>query len=94
MGQTELGYVISFGHAPYLHRLLTENVKKSPYYSVSFDESLNDSFQSSQMDLNIQFWNSDLNHVESRYFDYQFLGHPTARNKVLPHLWQRVLAEI
>ena len=27
-----------------------------------------------------RFWNSDLNHVESRYFDSKFLGHPTGKN--------------
>ena len=55
MGRAKLAYIINFGLAPYLHRLLTENVKKSPYYSVSFDKSLNDSFQKCQMDLNIRF---------------------------------------
>ena len=32
------------------------------------------------MDLNIWFWISDLNHVESRYFDSEFLRHHTAKN--------------
>ena len=68
MGRTKLGYVFNFGLAPCLHRLLTENIKKSPYYSVSLDESLNDSVQNCQMDLNVPFWNSELNHVESTYF--------------------------
>ena len=75
---TKLGYVVNFVLRPYLHGLLTERIKKSPYYSISFDESLNDSFQNCQMDLNIRFWNNNLNRVESRYFDSQFLGHPTA----------------
>ena len=73
---TKLGYVVNFVLRPYLHGLLTERIKKSPYYSISFDENLNDSFQNCQMD--IRFWNSNLNRVESRYFDSQFLGHPTA----------------
>ena len=80
MGRTKLSYDINFGLGPYFHRLLTENIKKSPYYTLSFDESLNDFFQNCQLDLNIRFWNSDLNHVESRYFDSKFLGHPTAKN--------------
>ena len=75
---TKLGYVVNFVLRPYLHGLLTERIKKSPYYSISFDENLNDSFQNCQMD--IRFWNSNLNRVESRYFDSQFLGHPTAKN--------------
>ena len=36
--------------------------------------------QNCQMDLNIWFWNNNLNHVEPRYFDSQFLGHPTTKN--------------
>ena len=40
----------------------------------------NDSFQYCQMDLNIWFENSNVNHVESRYFDSQFLGHSTVKN--------------
>ena len=80
MGRTKLGYFVNFDLQPYLHGLLTESIKKSLYYSISFDESLNDSFQNCQMDLNIRFWNNNLNRVESRYFDSQFLGHPTAKN--------------
>ena len=38
MERTELDYVINFGLAIYLHRILTENVKRSPYYSILFDE--------------------------------------------------------
>ena len=38
MEKTELDYVINFGLALYLHRILTKNVKRSPYYSVLFDE--------------------------------------------------------
>ena len=53
MGRAKLGYVVNFGLWLYLHGLLTESIKKSPYYSISFDESLNDSFQNCQMDLNI-----------------------------------------
>ena len=53
MERAELGYVINFGLALYLHRILTENVKRSPYYSVSFDERQNDSFRNCQMNLNI-----------------------------------------
>ena len=32
------------------------------------------------MDLKIRFWSNNLNCVESRYFDSQFLGQPTAKN--------------
>ena len=89
MGRTKLGYVVNFGLRPYLRRLLTEDIKKSPYYSISFDESLNDLFQNCQMNLDIRFWNNNLNRVESRYFDSQFLGHPTAK-----HLLERMTTSL
>ena len=94
MGRTKLGYVVNFGLRPYLHGLLTESIKKSLYYFISFDESLNDSFQNCQMDLNIRFWN---NRVESRHFDSQFLGHPTAKNlleSMILKAWQRLIVLI
>ena len=94
MGRTKLGYVVNFGLRPYLHGLLTESIKKSLYYFISFDESLNDSFQNCQMDLNIRFWN---NRVESRHFDSQFLGHPTAKNlleSMILKVWQRLIVLI
>ena len=80
MGRTKLGYFVNFDLQPYLHGLLTESIKKSLYYSISFDESLNDLFQYCQMNLHIRSWNNNLNLVKSRYFDSQFLVHPTAKN--------------
>ena len=69
MGRTKLGYIVNLGLQPYFHGFLTESIKKSLYYLISFDESLNDSFQNCQMDLNIRFWNNNLNCGESGYFD-------------------------
>ena len=96
MGRTKPGYIVNFGLSPYLHGLLIESIKKSPYYSISFDENLNDSFRNWQMGLNIRFWNNNLNLVESRYFDSQFLGHPTTKNLLesMTTLWQRLIVLI
>ena len=41
---------------------------------ISFDESLNNSTQNSQMDIGIQ----EGKQVEVRYWDSQFLGHITS----------------
>ena len=54
MGRTEPGYIISFDLGPYFHRELTENVKKYPYFAISVDEGLNESFQDCQMEMNIR----------------------------------------
>ena len=48
-----------------------ENLK----FIVSFDESMNDITQTSEMDICLRFWNDETNKVEDRYLDSEFLGH-------------------
>ena len=78
LGRTKINYVINFGPGPYFKSLLIEEVEKSPYYVVSFDESLNKVTQTCQMDLIVRFWNDLSNEVEVRYLNSTFLGHSSA----------------
>ena len=55
-------------------------LKMAGKYAVSFDENLNDSFQNCQLDLNIWFWNTDLNQLNPDTLASKFLGHPTTKN--------------
>ena len=59
MSKTKIGYFITFGIAPYFKQILLEEIKKSPFYSVLFDESLNRIFQEEQMDVQVRYWNDD-----------------------------------
>ena len=62
------------GFAPYFSDMLFASVQDSPYYALSFDESLNRSQQSGQMDINVRFWNSEKCITETGYFNTEFLG--------------------
>ena len=62
-------------YGPYYRLVLTNEIKASPYYSTSFDETLNKVTQQEQMDIYMTFWKSDRKRVESRYFETDFMGH-------------------
>ena len=47
---TTLAYITNFGIAPYFHQPLIDELKNCNYYSLSFDESLNDFMQTCQME--------------------------------------------
>ena len=55
-GRTTCGYIINHGLAPYFVELLLEEVKLSPKYVLSFDESLNKKLQKGQMDILVRYW--------------------------------------
>ena len=53
-------------------------IKKSPYFTTIFDESLNKKPQRGQMDILIRCWDEDNKKVDTRYFDSSFLDGATA----------------
>ena len=69
--------MVNHGIAPYVKDILRDDVRKSDLYIVSFDESMNDIIQTSEMDICLRFWNDETNKVEDRYWDSEFLGHTT-----------------
>ena len=76
MKKDKIRYLIVFGLSNFCQDLLESDIKKSEFISVSFDESLNDHIQKSQMDIVLRFWKDGM--VKTRYFGSQFLGHATA----------------
>ena len=77
MGPDKLHYYVTFGLAPYFKSLLTDTLKKSDCHVLSFDESLSDFTQTSEMDLLVQFFHNSTNTVNTRFYDSRFLGHAT-----------------
>ena len=73
LGATKLKYVINFRIVPYFRDILYNHVQKSDCFVISFDESLNNYTQNSQMDISIRYFD----HVEDRmkvcYLDSKFL---------------------
>ena len=76
---TKFAYTVNFGLAPFFFSELLENVKKSPFFAISFDESLNDQIEKIQMDFIIKFWNESTKTVETRYFGSEFLKYSNAK---------------
>ena len=80
MQKDSIIYLINYGIAPYLRKNLVDDINKSLFHSLSFDESLNDSMQQSQMDIVVRYWDESASRVKARYFHSDFLGHATAKD--------------
>ena len=55
-----------------------DEISKSPWYSICFDESLNKVVQESEMALLVRYWDVNRNSVRCRYWESVFLGHTSA----------------
>ena len=83
MSTSKVSHIFNYGLAPYFKTILEDDITKSDWYIVSFDESLNDITQTCQMDLLVQYW--DVNDkVKVRYWASAFFGHP-AVSDLLTH---------
>ena len=80
MSKTKVSYMIGFGLSDYFYKTLVNNVKQSPFYSVLFDESLNEVLNKEQMDLQLRFFDNVKGEVITRYFDSRFVYRPNAVN--------------
>ena len=69
LSKTKCAYYVVFGLAQYLKELLVKDIKLSPFYLLSFDESLNNKLQEEQMDISIRFWDDIAGEAVTRYFD-------------------------
>ena len=74
LARTKGGYIINHGIAPHFNELLLVEANQSPFYVLSFDESLNKHLQRGQMDVLVRFWNNEKTIAESRYLTSEFLG--------------------
>ena len=74
LARGKCGYVINHGFAPYVRQCLLDQLGESPFFAMSFDESLNKSQQKGQMDILVRYWNALKNIVETRYYTSEFLG--------------------
>ena len=74
LGKTKCAYLMNYGIAPHFKSNLLKSINNSSFYSLSFDESLNNVLQSCQMDINIRYWNEAKNVVGTRYLDSKFVS--------------------
>ena len=61
-------YLINHGLAPCFKSLLKTSIDRSDIFSFSFDESLNEATQTSEMDFYVMFWDVSENKVNVRYY--------------------------
>ena len=72
--------MVIYGIYPAFKQKLKSMIDNSPWYSVSFDESLNKNQQKCQMDVNLRYWNDEKSIAETSYLDSIFLLRPNAKN--------------
>ena len=73
-------YVINYGLAPYFQTFLIDALGKSEIHVYSFDKSLDDSTEISEMDLYVRYWDDLDKLVKIRYYGSSFLCHCKANN--------------
>ena len=73
-------YIAHFGLTPYFNGIFYFVISTCSYYALSFDESLIDVVQKGQGDLNIQYWDNDVDQVAIRYLVSEFLCRSTAQD--------------
>ena len=69
LGPDKLKYITNWGIAPCVKEQLRNNIDKAEYVVVSFDESLNHTTQSCQMDLLLRYWDNNDQQLKERYWD-------------------------
>ena len=78
MGCKNSMYVTNHGFAPFSQ--LIDDLEKSDFHVFSFDESLNDVTQTSDMELYVRYWDVNASQVKSQYYGLSFLGHATYKD--------------
>ena len=63
--KTKCNYTLLYGITPEFKQKLIFDINSSPFYSVTFDKSMNSEFQMYQIDVGIQFWNNSRGLVET-----------------------------
>ena len=90
-GRDKTAYLARFGVAPFLRKELISRANQDAFI-IMFDESMNKTTKSKQLDLHVRHWTTEETGtpiVRSRYLGSQFLGHSTAED-LLEHFKVRL----
>ena len=74
---TKAHYVVNDGIASKFKQLWLHDIKKSDILVVSFDESLNQATQSSEIEMDTKYYVFIENEVKVKYIGSSFMGHWT-----------------
>ena len=76
LGPEKLRYSVSSGPGPFFKNILMENIRKSLHLSfISFDETLNEAKQSSELDFLVRYFDMLEIKVSTSYVTSVFLDH-------------------
>ena len=64
----------------HVKELLMNKIHSSPFFVLSFDESLNIIIQKEQMDIQVRFWDIEKKKVCTRYHGSNFVQRPNSKN--------------
>ena len=70
-------------------------MKASPYFSLSFDETLNGKIQEEQLDCHVTYWDDNRKEICSGHLDSRFLRRPNPQNilNLLQHSLNELLSQ-
>lgn len=88
-GKDKTAYVMKFGVAPYIIKLLVANVNIGSF-TLMFDETVNQTTKTIHLDLYVCYWKE--NRVQSRYLGSQFMDHGRAED--LLHAKCYIIADV
>ena len=80
LGNLKLMYIVNYGIAPYFKQFLEAKLEKAALYTLSFEESLNEITQDSEMVVMVHYWDEEENEVRTHYQGPTVFGHSTAVN--------------
>ena len=76
---TKFAYTIHVCLAPLFSSELMENIKKSPFYTISLDKSISDNLENNRMDFIVILWDQETESVAARYYGSKFLCSSNAK---------------
>ena len=80
MSKDKVSYLIVYGLAPFFKSILLDTLKRSPFLTLMFDESLNYNVQANQMDIQIRYWDTIDGKAVTQYVDSKFIQRGNADN--------------
>ena len=81
LGRVKISCTVCFGLTPFIQSSLMKDIGKDKFI-VCCDESLNAISQSTQMSINVRYWDSEKNQVVTRYLNSTFLNCTCAKDVV------------
>ena len=85
LSKIKCGYLINFGLVPYYRDQLFFEVRASPIFVLSYDESMNVILKNEHLDCGVRYWDSSTGVVKARYSDSSMDG-PNVNWEVLKML--------